>query len=105
MSDNASWFYKDHLPEIAAKNNCTIAEAERLFMSGTHNKTKETKKKWSPVEVELEEPLLFRLMLMAHESDITLNQLVHKALEHQLKNNEYQFENGTKIGPEFLAED
>ena len=47
MSDNASWFYKDRLPEIAAENNCTIAEAERLFMSGTHNKTKETKMKLS----------------------------------------------------------
>jgi len=105
MSDNASWFYKDRLPEIAAENNCTIAEAERLFMSGTHNKTKETKKKWEQVELELEEPLLFRLMLIAHESDITLNQLVHKALEHQLKTNEYQFEDGTKPDPEFLAED
>jgi len=44
-------------------------------------------------------------MLIAHERDITLNQLVHKALEHQLKTNEYQFEDGTKPDPEFLAED
>jgi hypothetical protein len=39
---------------------------------------------------------------MAHENDITLNQLVSQVLKNQLKDNEYQFENGSK--PRFLAE-
>ena len=43
-------------------------------------------------------------MLMAHEEDITLNQLVNKALKYQLKQAEYQFENGDKLKPQFLAE-
>ena len=41
-------------------------------------------------------------MFMAHENDVTLNQLIHQVLENQLKDNEYTFENGTK--PKFLVE-
>lgn len=33
------------------------------------------------VEIDLEDDLLFKLMLMAHEQDITLNQLVEKILQ------------------------
>lgn len=32
------------------------------------------------VEIQLEDDLLFKLMLMAHEQDITLNQLVENIL-------------------------
>lgn len=32
------------------------------------------------VEIELEDDLLFKLMFMAHEQDITLNQLVENIL-------------------------
>ena len=41
---------------------------------------------------------------MAHENDITLNDLVGKALKDILKSDEYKFENGTKPGPQFLTE-
>ena len=41
-------------------------------------------------------------MIMAHENDITLNQLVIQVLTNQLKDNEYTFENGSK--PKFLVE-
>ena len=32
MSDNASWFYGERLPEIAREHNCSLKEAERIFM-------------------------------------------------------------------------
>ena len=31
MSDNASWFYGERLPEIAREHNCSLKEAERIF--------------------------------------------------------------------------
>ena len=104
MSDNASWFYGERLPEIARHYNCSLKEAESIFMDNKSLEEEPLKQinLCQPVEVDLEEPLLFKLMLMAHESDITLNQLVHNALEHQLKDDEYRFENGDKPG--FLAE-
>ena len=36
------------------------------------------------VELDLEQDVLFQLMLMAHERDITLNQLVELALTEAL---------------------
>lgn len=36
------------------------------------------------ITLELEEDLLFRLMLMAHEQDITLNQLVENILRAEI---------------------
>ena len=32
MSDNASWFYGERLPEIAREHNCSLKEAESIFM-------------------------------------------------------------------------
>ena len=99
MSDNANWFYGERLPEIAREHNCSLKEAERIFMDDKSHE-KETKLKAKNVEVD--EPDLLKLMLMAHENDITLNQLVSQVLKNQLKDNEYQFENGSK--PRFLVE-
>ena len=39
------------------------------------------------VEIEIEEELLFQLMLLAHEKDITLNQLVENILREFVDRN------------------
>jgi predicted HicB family RNase H-like nuclease len=39
------------------------------------------------VEIEIEEELLFQLMLLAHEQDITLNQLVENILREFVDRN------------------
>ena len=104
MSDNASWFYGERLPEIAREHNCSLKEAERIFMQQDQPNLKNKEEKQESVEIDLPEKELFDLMLMAHEEDITLNQLVNKALKYQLKKAEYQFENGDKLKPQFLAE-
>ena len=36
------------------------------------------------IGIELEQDLLYQLMLMAHEQDITLNQLIEKVLREYL---------------------
>ncbi len=104
MSDNASWFYGERLPEIAREHNCSLKEAERIFMQQDQSDLKNKEDKQESVEIDLPEKELFDLMLMAHEEDITFNQLVNKALKYQLKQAEYQFENGDKLKPQFLAE-
>jgi predicted HicB family RNase H-like nuclease len=40
------------------------------------------------IELDLEHDLLFQLMLMAHEQDITLNQLVENILREFIKREE-----------------
>ena len=104
MSDNASWFYGERLPEIAREHNCSLKEAESIFMQQDQPDFKNKEEKQESVEIDLPEKELFDLMLMAHDADITLNQLVNKALKYQLKQAEYQFENGDKLKPQFLAE-
>ena len=104
MSDNASWFYGERLPEIAREHNCSLKEAERIFMQQDQPGLKNKEDKQESVEIDLPEKELFDLMLMAHEEDITFNQLVNKALKYQLKQAEYQFENGDKLKSQFLAE-
>lgn len=109
MSDNASWFYGERLPEIAREHNCSLKEAERIFMQQDQPDLdqpdlKNKEEKQESVEIDLPEKELFDLLLMAHEEDITFNQLVNKALKYQLKQAEYQFENGDKLKPQFLAE-
>lgn len=39
------------------------------------------------VEIEIEEELLYQLMLMAHKQDITLNQLVENILREFIDRN------------------
>jgi predicted HicB family RNase H-like nuclease len=39
------------------------------------------------IQIDLEDDLLFKLMLKAHEQDITLNQLVENILREFIKNN------------------
>jgi predicted HicB family RNase H-like nuclease len=39
------------------------------------------------VEIEIEEELLYQLMLLAHEQDITLNQLVENILREFVDRN------------------
>ena len=46
----------------------------------------------STVELNLDKELLFDLMLMAHERDITLNQLIEEALREFIKLNQPQYE-------------
>lgn len=101
MSDNASWFYGERLPEIAREHNCSLKEAERIFRDEKDmGAPKETK--YEEVEIELEKEVLHNLMLMAHKRDISLNQLIGIALEDQLKQAEYKYEHGPS--PQFLAE-
>ena len=42
------------------------------------------------VEIELEDELLYRLMIMAHEQDITLNQLVENILRKYLDDQDHK---------------
>ena len=46
----------------------------------------------STIELNLDKELLFDLMLMAHERDITLNQLIEEALREFIKLNQPQYE-------------
>ena len=39
------------------------------------------------IQLDLDDDLLFQLMLLAHEQDITLNQLVENILREFIKNN------------------
>jgi predicted HicB family RNase H-like nuclease len=39
------------------------------------------------IEVEIEEELLYQLMLLAHKQDITLNQLIENILREYLDQN------------------
>ena len=96
MSDNASWFYGERLPEIARENNCSLKEAERIFMD-EKSREKITNPKTKTIEVDIEEPVLNKLMLLAHQHNITLNQLVGKSLQDQLVSAEYQFEHGKQL--------
>jgi hypothetical protein len=45
------------------------------------------KEGYSDIELDLEKELLFDLMFLAHERDITLNQLVENILREYLKKN------------------
>jgi hypothetical protein len=46
----------------------------------------------STIELNLDKELLFDLMLMAHERDITLNQLIEEALREFIK--QYEADDG-----------
>jgi predicted HicB family RNase H-like nuclease len=37
------------------------------------------------IGLELEQDLLYQLMLMAHEQDLTLNQLIHRVLKEYIE--------------------
>jgi predicted HicB family RNase H-like nuclease len=39
------------------------------------------------IQIELEDELLFQLMLRAHDQDITLNQLIEQILREYILNN------------------
>jgi hypothetical protein len=43
--------------------------------------------KRTTIQIDLEDDLLFQLMLRAHERDITLNQLVEQILREYIENN------------------
>ena len=77
-------------------------EREKDRNSFASVKIGEPKEATTEVEIELPESDLLTLTLLAHEKDITLNQLVNIALRDLLKDSEYQFENGTK--PQLLKE-
>ena len=62
----------------------------------------EPKEATTEVEIELPESDLLTLTLLAHEKDITLNQLVNNVLKDSLKDFEYKFEHQTK--PQVLKE-
>ena len=62
----------------------------------------EPKEATTEVEIELPESELLTLTLLAHEKDITLNQLVNNVLRDTLKDFEYKYEHQTK--PQVLKE-
>tara|TARA_Y100001951_G_C11187567_1_gene209541 strand:+ start:235 stop:528 length:294 start_codon:yes stop_codon:yes gene_type:complete len=62
----------------------------------------ENKKEQEKVEIELEDNLVIKLALDAHERDVTLNQHMIDIIKKHLKDSEYKFENGTK--PQVLKE-
>ena len=102
MSDTASWFYGERLPEIAREHNCSLKEAERIFMDNKdydydghdlyQKLAPKRKQKEVIVPMELSRDILADLAVMAHEQDITLNQLINKALKLAIKEGEYKFE-------------
>ena len=102
MSDTASWWYKDRLPELQRELEAETDPEKREAIERKMRGEPDTPKKTGQLALELPEKQLFDLMYMAHENDITLNQLIIQVLENQLKDNEYSFENGTK--PKFLVE-
>ena len=66
-------------------------------------KVRVPKETTTEVEIELPESELLTLTLLAHEKDITLNQLVNNVLRDSLKDLEYRFEHQSK--PQLLNED
>ena len=102
MSDTASWWYKDRLPELQRELEAETDPEKRAAIERKMRGEPDPPKKTGQLALELPEKQLFDLMYMAHENDITLNQLIIQVLENQLKDNEYSFENGTK--PKFLVE-
>ena len=58
-------------------------------------KVRVPKETTTEVEIELPESDLLTLALLAHEKDITLNQLVNNVLRDTLKDFEYKFEHQT----------
>ena len=66
-------------------------------------KVRVPKETTTEVEIELPESDLLTLALLAHEKDITLNQLVNNVLRDSLKDLEYRFEHQSK--PQLLNED
>jgi len=78
-------------------------ERERDRNSFASVKVKVPKEATTEVEIELPESELLTLTLLAHEKDITLNQLVNNVLRDSLKDLEYRFEHQSK--PQLLNED
>ena len=54
------------------------------------------------VEIELPERDILKLALIAHEKDITLNDLIHDVVQQGIKDGEYRFEHDSR--PELLNE-
>ena len=54
------------------------------------------------VEIELPERDILKLALIAHENDITLNDLIHDVVQQGIKDGEYRYEHDTR--PELLNE-
>ena len=77
-------------------------ERERDRNSFASVKVKVPKEATTEVEIELPESELLTLTLLAHEKDITLNQLVNNVLRDTLKDFEYKYEHQTK--PQVLKE-
>ena len=54
------------------------------------------------VEIELPERDILKLALIAHEKDITLNDLIHDVVQQGIKDGEHRFEHDKR--PELLNE-
>ena len=54
------------------------------------------------VEIELPERDILKLALIAHEKDITLNDLIHDVVQQGIKDGEYRFEHDKR--PQLLNE-
>ena len=54
------------------------------------------------VEIELPERDILKLALIAHENDITLNDLIHDVVQQGIKDGEYRYEHDKR--PQLLNE-
>ena len=83
MSDNADWFYKTRIPEIAEQYNVSYKEAEAMILENRHM-PEVSAAHTENVEVDLEDSLLLQLALQAHKKDITLNQHINNIIRTQM---------------------
>ena len=79
--------------------NYDMDEIEKDRNAFASVKVRVPKKTTTEVEIELPESALLTLALLAHEKDITLNQLVNNVLRDSLKDFEHQSK------PQLLNED
>ena len=107
MSDTASWYYKDHLPELARKKE----EKERKRMEvlemqeigDVHSLSPEEQTELSKlqlkynewtydssacnrsIEVDISEQDMLQYSMIAHDRDITLNHLINEVLHDTIQ--------------------
>lgn len=98
MSDTASWFYQKQEKEKAMNNNESVKLEDKPFVYDPA-KCKEE------ISLDLEDEILVRLAIQAHERDITLNHLFNEILYDALKKPEFKFNiKGKTEGPVLLNE-
>ena len=84
MSDNAEWFYKTRVPEIAEQYNVSYKEAEAMIKENRHINPEVPASPTENVEIDLEDSLLLQLALQAHKENITLNKHINNIIRIQM---------------------